>query len=61
MFNVLSDDMFLLDHKKIVMDDKYVEKKSLFCLLSQVHTRPELFLPTDWKELFSQTATRTNF
>ena len=28
MINVLSDDMFLLDHKKIVMDDKYVEKKT---------------------------------
>jgi len=28
MFNVLSDDMFLLDHKKKVMDDKYVEKKT---------------------------------
>ena len=27
MFNILSDDMFLLNRKKIIMDDAYVEKK----------------------------------
>ena len=27
MFNILSDDMFLLKRKKIIMDDAYVEKK----------------------------------